>query len=336
MALYNMLSDDCKKMCPKWCEVYIPILELSVNLPLTTIQNINEITMQDIKETILLVLKDDLKTSEKLELLFEKEEQEELGLCWATKDRAEWIYWQKSSSNADQSIDWVICPQSIEQTHRLELRFIQHTPNQIILGQDFVLKEPAPIEGFLYYISDFFGGLFKKKKILNYFATFDQFLFYIPSSRIDQPDIQCFLDEEEEEDLLHKKKRSSFISMISPYTQKNNKELELQEIRRRMNLMAEARGVIDLTEVSFVRRLFSDVLNTEHNNGSSVSQTSQSPVLQQQNKRNSGSSFLSLSRQQQQDRNKPCLELVMENGLHIKFEAITFALLLLSLCVILI
>jgi hypothetical protein len=324
MEIYNILPTNCKRTFPNWCQVYIPILELSVNLPLTNINHINEITMQDVKETVLTVLEDDLLNkssssssssssySEKVEKLLSL--TDDLGLCWSTKDRAEWIYWINNEKQ-DKRIDWFICPQSIEQTHRLELRQIEHTPNHIILQQDFILKEPPPIEGFLLYKSDFYGQLNTSifKKNLNYFATFDQYLFYIPSVKVSQPNIECFLDET----------RSPYLSTLSPFKQRqeNNKEIEIGEMQRRIKLMTEAKGVIDLTEVSYVRRTFENDLISEQNNFSQISSIgSHTPMLQQEPQpRKSSSSFFSLTRQQC-NRNKPCLELVMENGLQIKFE----------------
>lgn len=316
MKLYDMLPDECKHPCPKWCEVYIPMLDLSVNLPLTHIKHSNDITMEDVREAVITVLEEEDGDIDSMKDKMEKLTFDELGLCWATEDRAEWIYWTTSSSDELHRIDWVICPQSIEKTHRLELRPIQHTPNDIILQENFSLKEPPPVEGFLTSVTDFLGrtaAIFTGKT--NYYSSFDQFLFYTPPIKVSAPNIVSFIDE----NLLPRNIRNRpYISGISPYTQSSTKETEIEEIQRRMQLMAEAKGVIDLTEVSYVRRAFANDVNEEddrhnHSQISSGKKSSRSPMIQPEERQ---SLF-----QQKSKRNQPCLELIMENGLQIKFQA---------------
>lgn len=322
MQLYDLLPTECKRPCPKWCEVYIPMLDLSVNLPLADIKHSDDITLEDVKEAVLTVLEEDDNETVH-ENMKKLSSAQELGLCWATKDRAEWVYWTTSSSDAQRRIDWVICPQSIEQTHRLELRTIQHTPHDIILKEDFVLKEPSPVEGFLTCVTDFFGGSggrFAVEK-LNYFASFDQYLFYIPHVKVPPPNMACFVEPE----LMPKNIRSRpYISSISPYTPNSTPEIEFGEIHRRMQLMIEAKGVIDLTEVSYVRRSFTDDdfenLANEDDSRTHLrigKKSSQTPIIRpamEQSKKSSN--FF----QKKPKRDKPCLEIIMDNGLQIKFE----------------
>lgn len=317
MKLYDMLPDESKRPCPNWCEVYIPMLDLSVNLPMTIAKHSDDITMEDVREAVITVLEEENGDMESMKDKMEKLTlTDELGLCWATEDRAEWIYWTTSSSNENQRIDWVICPQSIEQTHRLELRPIQHTPHDIILQENFTLKEPPPVEGFLTSVTDFFGrtaAIYAGKT--NYYSTFDQFLFYTPTVKVSPANSASFIDE----DLLPKNIRSRpYISGISPYTQSSTEQTEVDEIQRRMNLMIEAKGIIDLTEVSYVRRTFVNNLSEEsvhsHSHISLGKKTSRSPMIQQENEQQS--IFFP-----KPDRTQACLEVIMENGLQIKFEA---------------
>ncbi|GAA5806482.1 hypothetical protein HPULCUR_012016 [Helicostylum pulchrum] len=301
MQLYDILPAECKRICPKWCEVYIPMLDISVNLPLSHIKHSYDVTMEDVKEAVLTVLEEDA-LNEKMEKLAEIDN---LGLCWATKDRAEWIYWVHSSSDPTQRIDWALCPQSIEETHRLELRTIQHTPHEIILKENFTLKEPPPVEGFLIFATNLLGRTSKAyNSKMNYFASFDQFLFYTNSTKVSEPDISCVLDE----DMMPKNIRPKpFVSAISPYAESSNERTRLDEIIRRMKLMTEAKGMIDLTEVSYVRRTFSNDLDNEqdNNNPSQISFGSASPMLPVSGQRQSSSSFFRLKPR----RNTPCLEL---------------------------
>lgn len=314
MQLYDMLPTECKRPCPKWSEVYVPMLDISINLPLLNIKHTYDVTMEDIKEAVLTVLEEDA-LNERMEKIAETDN---LGLCWATKDRAEWIYWIFSSSDINQRIDWALCPQNIEQTHRLELRPIQHTPHDIILKENLTLKEPPPVEGFLSFVTDLLGRNTKSyNNKINYFASFDQFLFYIHPMKVTEPNIACVLDEDMMPNNIQNK---PFLSAISPYAQSSNEQTEVGEIIRRMKLMTEAKGIIDLTEVSYVRRTFSNDLDNEDNNYSQISFASQSPMLpRSEGRRSSMSLFFPKTY-----RNKPCLELVMENGLQIKFEASFF------------
>ncbi|KAI9362212.1 Pleckstrin homology domain-containing protein [Pilaira anomala] len=312
MQLYDILPEECKRPLPKWSEVYIPLLDLSVTLPLQHIKHSYEVTMEDVKEAVLTVLEEDA-LNEKMEKLATRDN---LGLCWSTKDRAEWIYWKYSSSDPTRRIDWALGPQSIEQTHRLELRTLQHTPNEIILKENFVLKEPPPVEGFLIFITDLLGRkLLKGVRKANYFASFDQFLFYTSTAKVSEPDVDCILDEDK---MPNNIRAHPYVSALSPYTETSDEESRAAEIRRRMRLMTEAKGVIDLSEVSYVRRTFTDEIEEPETHHSRISFGSESPMLPSQPEyRRSGSNLFHPKPQ----RNNPCVELVMENGLQIKFEA---------------
>ncbi|RCI05928.1 hypothetical protein CU098_013579 [Rhizopus stolonifer] len=305
-----MLPLECKRPPPQWCEVYIPMLDLTVNLPLAHLQDSSSITLEEAKEAVVDILKEEQEES--LEKITAKSSQalDDFGFCWTTGDRAEWIYWTHSATH--QPMNSVICPQNIEKTHRLELRPIEHTPNHIVLPDNFVLKEPPPVEGFLIHITDFTGSnKTKKNRKMRYFASFDQYLFYTPVQKTTVPNMRCFIDE----GLLPKNARSQpYVSAISPYAPACTPEIQAGEITRRMLLMTEAKGVIDLTQVSYVRRTFIDNPMTNFEE-SGISNHSRIALL---NKQSSIPSYQAVS---QQDSRKACLELVMENGLQIKFEA---------------
>jgi hypothetical protein len=331
MQLYDMLPSECKRATPQWCEVYIPVLDLSVNLPLSHIKDSNEVTMEVVKEAVISVLEEDgwdfgqhlmVSNGNNTENTENTVSTDSFGLCWTVGDRAEWVYWTHSSSDQNKRIDSVICPQSIEQTHRLELRMIEHTPHDIILPENLKLKEPPPVEGFLIQVSDFHGapGVFHSNRKMSYFASFDQYLFYAPASKVEPPNTTCLIDE----DLLPKNIRvQPYVSAVSPYTKTCTPEVEAGEVRRRMRLMIEAKGVIDLTEVSYVRRAFTETIDDEQDipsssnvsllhwptARSSISQKKYQPLAQ--NEQNS---------LENTSRKKPCLEIIMTNGLQIKFE----------------
>ncbi|CAO3627157.1 unnamed protein product [Mucor fragilis] len=327
MQLYNMLPAENKHPMPESCQVYIPTLDLSVNLPVN--KKNRAVTMEDIKEAVITVLEDEGDLVQRLvrtDQIDRNLSVNDLGLCWTTIDRAEWVYWTHAASDPKKRIDHAICPQNIEQTHRLELRLIEHTPHDIILRENMVLKEPPPVEGFLLRPYNFNGttNAFNRKKMkMSYFASFDQYLFYIPASRVSSPNLACFIDDH----LLPKNIRAQpYVSAVSPYTSTCTQDIEVGEVMRRMQLMTESKGVIDLTEVSYVRRTFADdTMDGEEGISSQLSlskRSSRSPILPKHASRPrheppaQKQSFFS----NKQSRRKPCLEMIMENGQQIRFE----------------
>ncbi|CAO0802774.1 unnamed protein product [Mucor circinelloides] len=325
MQLYNMLPAENKRPMPEWCQVYIPRLDLSVNLPLT--KKNQAVTMEDVKEAVITILEDEGDLVRRLVHTGKIDRNlsvDDLGLCWTTEDRAEWIYWTHASSDPKKRIDYAICPQNIEQTHRLELRVIEHTPHDIILRENMILKEPPPVEGFLLRPFDFNGtNAFTKKMKMSYFASFDQYLFYVPASRVSSPNLACFIDD----NLLPKNIRAQpYVSAVSPYTATCTQDIEVGEVMRRMRLMTESKGVIDLTEVSYVRRAFSDDTVDAEESGVSgqpslSKRSSRSPILPKHGESRQEAPVRKQSLfATKQTRKKPCLEIIMENGLQIRFE----------------
>ncbi|KAI7868167.1 hypothetical protein BDF14DRAFT_1725154, partial [Spinellus fusiger] len=138
-SLYALLPKHAKLPLPLSCEVYVPAVDLRVHLPLQTatpLPSSSFVTAQEIKQAVLSVLQqDEIWASITHETLVASE----LGLCWTHKDRAEWIYW-KNTVEGQQRSDSFIGPHSIEQTHQLELRHIEHTPQQVRLQGNSVLE----------------------------------------------------------------------------------------------------------------------------------------------------------------------------------------------------
>ncbi|KAI8874802.1 hypothetical protein K501DRAFT_144269, partial [Backusella circina FSU 941] len=138
MSLYSLLPNHAKHPVPNWCEVYVPILDLAVHLPLyyhNSEQPRYDVTLEDVKDAVIEILDEDpcLEFEEKMG-------DGELGLCWTFHERAEWVYWKNDVHDPQMRIDMTICPQSIEQTHRLELRPIEHTPHDILLSENLLLQ----------------------------------------------------------------------------------------------------------------------------------------------------------------------------------------------------
>ncbi|KAI8143282.1 hypothetical protein BJV82DRAFT_612191 [Fennellomyces sp. T-0311] len=300
VALYRVLPDHCKPVCSPWCEVHIPLMDLSVRIPLVdadTGELRYDITVRHVKDAVLALLEKDQAWATNIQSRLGKEN---LGMCWTRGSRTEWVYWTHSLSDETAPTDLVISPQHIEQTHRLELRRIEHTPNTIEFS-DETLVEPPPVEGFLYRVTTFTGkpippGSLARRRF--YFASFDQYLFIIHTTHtLKPPKDQCY-----QEGL-----QSDTFAAVSPFTTPDATETE---IKRRLRLMTDASRVIDLTEVSHVSRSFNDEEEEDHSafdvdNADSLTAT----ILHRP-----------LSSPEQRQRN-PRLEIVMQNGIVLKLKS---------------
>ncbi|CDS09305.1 hypothetical protein LRAMOSA10665 [Lichtheimia ramosa] len=288
MALYRVLPDQVKPVCSPWCEVHIPLLELRVKLPLWNEDGEirYDITLQSVHNAVISVLQQDEHWKKLIDSGFKNNHQ--LGMCWSRGNRTEWVYWNQSLTDAQERIDLVISPQHIEQTHRLELRHVDHAPSNIWLEDDARLEEPLPIEGYMTRLTTFTGkplsnALGRLVRKSHYFASFDQYLFIIAhDAKIPPIESTCHVRETAE---------CVFISSI------RQDQLDIQEHHRRLQLITAAAHVIDLTEVSYVRRVFDD--------DSSMPTTSD---------------YASIIQREESHRNQICIEIVMVNGMILKFK----------------
>ncbi|KAI7877905.1 hypothetical protein K492DRAFT_10694 [Lichtheimia hyalospora FSU 10163] len=140
MALYRVLPDQVKPICSPWCEVHIPLLELRVKLPLWNEDGEirYDITLESVYNAVISLLQQDEHWKKLTDSSFKNNHQ--LGMCWSRGTRTEWVYWNRSLTNTQERIDLVISPQHIEQTHRLELRHMDHAPSNIWLEDDSKLQ----------------------------------------------------------------------------------------------------------------------------------------------------------------------------------------------------
>ncbi|KAI9496221.1 hypothetical protein BDB00DRAFT_758520, partial [Zychaea mexicana] len=149
VALYRVLPDTCKPACSPWCEVNIPLMDLQVRLPLVdkyTNEMRYDITLDSVKSAVLAVLEKDEDWAQNVQSRLGKDN---IAMCWTRDNRTEWVYWARSLTDERRHINLVMSPQHIEQTHRLELRRIEHTPTDIIFSDHKSMQEPPPVEGFL-------------------------------------------------------------------------------------------------------------------------------------------------------------------------------------------
>ncbi|KAF7723844.1 hypothetical protein EC973_001569 [Apophysomyces ossiformis] len=307
LAIYKLLPESCRRPCPLWCEVYVPLMDVRVYLPLVNKRSEPQygITMDHVKEAVLAMFEEDPEWAQAAESQLGKTD---LDMCWVHQDRLEWTYWEQSINGG--KVNLAICPQSIEQTHQLQIRRAQHTPYDIRLKEDVVLEEPAPLEGFLRRVTDFQGHFIKSGRFIRrrfYFASFEQYLFYILPAKVSLINPTYYVPE----DLETPSSTCPHAMMINAYGRSDRKASE--EIQRRMDLLTNASGMIDLTDVAFVRRSFISE-GFGPSDSSSIRADSITPVLFDRHG--------SLRRTGTLDNmDRSYLELVMENGLVIQFEA---------------
>ncbi|ORX60258.1 hypothetical protein DM01DRAFT_1156404 [Hesseltinella vesiculosa] len=323
LALYRLLSDHGKCTLPLACDVYVPSLDLQLQIPMvfdkTTRGDNNDeqdpryyITAEQVKDAVLDLLEED-------NLLYRKD----MELCWVHGDRAEWVYWQYDL-NLQHRSDLIMGPQTIEHTHQLQLRQIQHLPRKVVLKDRVELKEPFPVEGFLHKVSNFKGQVNKPvwKHQKYYFATFQWFLFYTPAHKIQLPDTCTFVPVNQ--DLPWHPALSSlnqatspYITLISPFASHPQvcESWQTDELGRRMALIKHAKGCIDLTEVLYVQRSFCDVTDALLTSSaiSSEGASSTTPFL--------ASAQPNYQTDQTRRNNHTCfIVLVMKNGLTVKLK----------------
>ncbi|KAG0179225.1 hypothetical protein DFQ28_003146 [Apophysomyces sp. BC1034] len=287
-------------------------MDIRVYLPLVNKKSEPQygITTDHVKEAVLAMFED----ADWIHIAESRLGKNNLDMCWVHKDRIELAFWQTGINGGKANL--AICPQSIEQascktdTHQLEIRHTQHTPYDIRLKENKILREPLAVEGFLRKETDFQGNVIKSGRFIRkrfYFASFDQYLLYILPSKSTPIDAKYYIQEESQAS----PRISPHVATISPYT--GDDATAQDELERRMSLLTNATGMIDLTEVSFVRRSFvSDGFDV--NDSSSIQANSITPVLP---------SLTGPIRRLDKLRkaNKSFLEMVMDNGLTIKFEA---------------
>ncbi|KAI9248810.1 hypothetical protein BDA99DRAFT_445908 [Phascolomyces articulosus] len=150
LALYKILPEQCKPVCSPWCEVNIPMMDLQVRLPLVKMEGGNnnnnnpmdllryDISLESVKHAVLAVLEKSQVTNSSTN--WSVLDKEDLAMCWTRGNRTEWTYWTHSLLDQSRNINHVISPQHIEQTHRLELRQIEHTPNHIVFADKKNMK----------------------------------------------------------------------------------------------------------------------------------------------------------------------------------------------------
>jgi hypothetical protein len=190
--------------------------------------------------------------------------KERMGLAWRRYDRLEWVHGVN-----EQRMDGSI---AMQKTHELELRPKTHYPTESLLNDGSKMTEPPPVEGFLVRLTSAKGRgerLGKKFQKKQYWATHDQFLCYCRPARAIPPAPPKNLARGGVEPTSDE---VPLIYSISPYELNENGDIEwlanptpglverkdeeaYLEAERKINLMLNAEGFVDLVQCVSVRRV---------------------------------------------------------------------------------
>ncbi|CAO3667957.1 unnamed protein product [Umbelopsis ramanniana] len=190
MALYRVLPESEKKPITPWTEIFVPDLNIQIRIPLQdegVVSNEVNVTAQTVEKAAIHLLHNDQTWSE---LLANISGSQQFGLCWTIQDRIEWIPLAPKHGPVSQS-NFIIGPQSIEQTHTLELRAVEHAPDYVTLRNGETITEPPAVSGFLQRENNYRGKKYSQKGLNSrrvYVCTQQHLLFFLPFYKIDAID----------------------------------------------------------------------------------------------------------------------------------------------------
>ncbi|MCJ1395818.1 hypothetical protein MMC18_008704 [Xylographa bjoerkii] len=240
--------------------------------------------------------------------------QEKMGLAWKRYDRLEWVH-----GINEQKMYGTI---AMERSHDLELRPKQHYPTTAIADGKSPIEEPPAVEGFLIRLTSQkgrerrYGKMFSKK---SYFSTHNQFLCYCKpvKAMVPIPPELPKIEGETVPSLSQIAGKIPLIYGVNPYPIENGEiswlagkgsntvaehdESAFDEAERKVNILTETDGYINLCSVTSVREA-----QRGDSTAPSQSEQSSSPV-------NVG--------QAQQAEDARTFELVIKNELVVRLKA---------------
>jgi hypothetical protein len=236
-----------------------------------------------------------------------------IGLAWKRYDRLEWVH----GVNEKRMFGTL----AMINSHDLELRPKEHYPTTTLTRKGKLLTEPLPVEGFLIRLTSQSGRHQRLGRVYStrlYFASHDQYLFFTHPRNASVPKSPKIL-ERGDKGLL------PLIHNVDPYPLKDEKiewlqepgprgveqcdEDALEEARRKIRLLENSDGFIDLTTVVKVRRLHKETLPAEL----TIEEEPESDA--------EDSSAEETDNETTMVDDKKSFELVLSNGLIIRFKA---------------
>lgn len=193
-----------------------------------------------------------------------------VGLAWKRYDRLEWIH----GANERKMYGTI----AMQKSHELELRPKTHSPTKTQTRQGMSLEEPAPVEGFLIRLTSQKGKHQKMGKLFYkrlYFSTHDHFLIFSrPAKSYPPPPPRLPISEGTRMPNARQiAEKVPLIYAVNPYpvkdgniawlshnqhqstSAKEHDEDAHDEAERRLNIMLECDGYIDLCNVKKVRNM---------------------------------------------------------------------------------
>ncbi|KAF2101688.1 hypothetical protein NA57DRAFT_35161 [Rhizodiscina lignyota] len=203
-----------------------------------------------------------------------------IGLAWKRYDRLEWIH----GANERKMYGTI----AMQKSHELEMRPKTHSPTTATTRHGKSLTEPAPVEGFLIRLTSQKGAHQKMGKLFYkrlYFSTHDQFLvFSRPAKAYPPPPPKLPITESSNTPNARQiAEKMPLIYAVNPYpvrdgaiTWLGNRQHDLGLIRehdedahdeaeRRLNIILECDGYIDLCNVRKVRNIKRGATPTDEN-----------------------------------------------------------------------
>ncbi|KAG8526560.1 uncharacterized protein KY384_008761 [Bacidia gigantensis] len=212
-------------------------------------------------QNALKALEDNPEWSNVLEKWLEKEK---IGLAWKRYDRLEWVH----GANEQRMYGTL----AMQKTHELELRPKDHYPTEARKAKE-VMREPAPVEGFLVRLTSQKGNVRRLGKMYYkrlYFTTHNQYFCYCRPARA-QPPPPPSLPEKADDKIPSASElvdNSPLIFAVNPFPEHNGQidwlkhnasvkaqhdEAAHKESERKVNSLLQAEGYVNLLHVSRVQ-----------------------------------------------------------------------------------
>ena len=196
-----------------------------------------------------------------------------MGLAWKRYDRLEWVH----GANEQKMYGTI----GMERSHELELRPKQHYPTEVADRKRDKMQEPPPVEGFLIRLTSQkgankkFGKLFFKRL---YFSTHNQFLVFNRPARADPPPPPRLpmTQDAQVPSAQRIAEKTPLIYAVNPYplfesnidwltphgrtlaangTPRTHDLDAFDENQRKLGLLRNCDGLLNLTNVSHVRKI---------------------------------------------------------------------------------
>jgi hypothetical protein len=236
----------------------VPFSELKSNL--TRYSPIASYIFSAVVESLSSI--DHLKSRVQQMFIDRHQEDEKFGLAWRRYDRLEWV-------NEEFNDKGVYCNWVLYKTHDLEIRPMKACPTSVTFDTGLTMQEPMPVEGYLVRLTSWTNRGNKRKfgrvKALDrlfykmlYFHTHDNLLFFSVPQNAVPPVVEPSKNKDkyfmETAPFKIDELTGNIEWMSAPLNEIEKRDRAAAfEFQRRVSLVSESDGFIDLCEVVEVR-----------------------------------------------------------------------------------